>query len=84
METIVSEPSPQDYGDGMLEVIGFQSLMELSLSNLQRIIPNGPSGWRLYRSKGRFVLSFRHQLDGKQRIYFQVDGEYFTATRMRE
>eukprot|EP01055_Gregarina_sp_Pseudo9_P003756 Gregarina_sp_Pseudo_9__3755@NODE_38_length_5294_cov_16_753758_g35_i0_p1_GENE_NODE_38_length_5294_cov_16_753758_g35_i0NODE_38_length_5294_cov_16_753758_g35_i0_p1_ORF_typecomplete_len608_score95_38DAGK_acc/PF00609_19/5_8e22DAGK_cat/PF00781_24/1_5e15_NODE_38_length_5294_cov_16_753758_g35_i017403563 len=78
-------PSPvtQDFGDGRLEVVAFHSIAEIGASNirdgLEKVLPSSliPTGWRIYRGGGHFELRFRPDLDPSQRIYFQVDGEYY-------
>lgn len=79
----------QDFGDGRLEVVTFQSIIEIGASNirkgLEKIFPTSmiPTGWRIYRGGGQFELKFREDLDPKQRIYFQVDGEYYVGYKMK-
>lgn len=78
---------PQDFGDGKLEILSFQSLAELSLTNLQRFCPSNyysPSGWRLFQGDGPFKIPFRPNLSSRQRIYFQIDGEYFVTSRIEK
>eukprot|EP01057_Protomagalhaensia_wolfi_P002811 Protomagalhaensia_wolfi_Nauph_80__2810@NODE_291_length_2890_cov_83_890915_g214_i1_p2_GENE_NODE_291_length_2890_cov_83_890915_g214_i1NODE_291_length_2890_cov_83_890915_g214_i1_p2_ORF_typecomplete_len280_score36_94DAGK_acc/PF00609_19/6_3e12_NODE_291_length_2890_cov_83_890915_g214_i118582697 len=79
----------QDFGDGRLEVLTFQSITELGASNIHdslgKIFPAGllPSGWRIFRGGGFFELRFRKDLSPKERLYFQVDGEYYVGHQLK-
>eukprot|EP01054_Gregarina_sp_Poly1_P002133 Gregarina_sp_Poly_1__2132@NODE_1565_length_3834_cov_183_282453_g1032_i0_p2_GENE_NODE_1565_length_3834_cov_183_282453_g1032_i0NODE_1565_length_3834_cov_183_282453_g1032_i0_p2_ORF_typecomplete_len380_score52_94DAGK_acc/PF00609_19/1e22_NODE_1565_length_3834_cov_183_282453_g1032_i09022041 len=89
MRRALSPSVHQDFGDGRLEVVAFQSIVEIGASNirekLEKLLPRSmiPTGWRVYRGGGTFELRFREDIDATQRIYFQVDGEYYVAYRMK-
>lgn len=76
----------QEMGDGCVEIMTFRSLVELGLSNLQRLMPSdmAPSGWRIFQGPGEYTIHFKENLSGSCRIYFQIDGEYFIGTKIKQ
>eukprot|EP01053_Blabericola_migrator_P005992 Blabericola_migrator_1__5991@NODE_301_length_10180_cov_125_201226_g247_i0_p2_GENE_NODE_301_length_10180_cov_125_201226_g247_i0NODE_301_length_10180_cov_125_201226_g247_i0_p2_ORF_typecomplete_len666_score97_38DAGK_acc/PF00609_19/1_7e26DAGK_cat/PF00781_24/1_5e14NAD_kinase/PF01513_21/0_18_NODE_301_length_10180_cov_125_201226_g247_i0807410071 len=88
IEQCIDPLESQDFGDGRLEVVSFRSIVELGASNirnnLEKLVPASfiPTGWRIYRGGGSFELQFHNDLDPKQRIYFQVDGEYYIGYKL--
>ena len=72
--TVLPDFDDQNYGDGKIELIGFNRAINLVL---ERALPG--QGWRLGQVKGPFVLSFRQSLDKTRPLhnYMGIDGEYF-------
>eukprot|EP00923_Selenidium_pygospionis_P021141 GHVN01036415.1.p1 GENE.GHVN01036415.1~~GHVN01036415.1.p1 ORF type:complete len:232 (-),score=12.88 GHVN01036415.1:112-807(-) len=65
----------QVMGDGMLEFLGFASAASLGLE-----VAIKGNGRRVHQGSGPWKLNF-HPLGPKVKTYFQVDGEFFIATR---
>jgi len=81
----------QDFGDGRLEVVSYERSLSAAIdaANAKLLVPGRGCGERLASSSGPFVADFKPpdqakytSKDGK--VYFQVDGEFFVATRPQQ
>ncbi|CAD8047263.1 unnamed protein product [Paramecium sonneborni] len=61
---------PQDFGDGKIEFVGFNSM--IGMANERFIHGNAV---RIAQGEGPFLISFKKNVSP----YFQIDGEYFQA-----
>ncbi|KAH0474223.1 MAG: hypothetical protein KVP17_000717 [Porospora cf. gigantea B] len=66
----------QVVGDGCMEWVSFHSAVGLGSEKVVR-----GRGYRIDQGPGPYELEFYESLSEKQRIYFEVDGEFFVVTR---
>lgn len=66
----------QVMGDGALEWVVFTGITSLGLENV-----TGGLGKRVHAGPGVFTLDFNPKLKADERVYFQVDGEFYQMTQ---
>merc|ERR1712032_123720 len=78
----------QDFGDGKLELLSYGSGLSVSLDaiNSKARVPGRGGGKRIASDHGPFVAQFKKPEFAKYktkagRVYFQIDGEFFIATK---
>jgi diacylglycerol kinase (ATP) len=71
--------SPQDPGDGKLEILTYQSLPGLSMEQAKGTFMAG-NGCRISQERGPIDVKFKDDL-GTKRTYMQIDGEFFTLDK---
>eukprot|EP00922_Rhytidocystis_sp_ex-Travisia-forbesii_P051628 GHVS01076575.1.p1 GENE.GHVS01076575.1~~GHVS01076575.1.p1 ORF type:complete len:582 (-),score=169.80 GHVS01076575.1:203-1948(-) len=62
----------QDVGDGLVELVSFPSTAAIGLEFAFK-----GRGSRLFQGAGPFQIDFKDSLPASERVYFQVDGEFF-------
>lgn len=62
-------------GDGRLEWISFSGLSSLGTEQVFEAF-----GKRIHQGKGPFRLEFNQALKPSERVYFQIDGEFYQMT----
>ncbi|KAF8822274.1 diacylglycerol kinase accessory domain (presumed) domain-containing protein [Cardiosporidium cionae] len=66
---------PQKTGDGLLEFLSFSRVADLGLEFVFK-----GQGKRIHQGGGPYILRFR-DISPEQRVYFQVDGEFYRMTQ---
>jgi diacylglycerol kinase (ATP) len=72
----------QNFGDGKFEIISMPSLFSFARSHLPLLGIN--AGLRIGQTGEDFKILFKEDLDIKQRVYMQIDGEFFQLNRPAE
>ncbi|KAF4704226.1 hypothetical protein FOZ62_028833, partial [Perkinsus olseni] len=72
--------SSQDMGDGMIELVSYNSLMGIGMEQ-SHVYPLAGNGHRVHQGHGPIEMDFKSDLSKDTRIYFQIDGEFYTCRR---
>lgn len=68
--------APQLMGDGKIEWVSFSGVTSIGAEQIME-----GHGRRIHQGKGPFEIEFNPDLDPDERVYFQIDGEYYQMTR---
>eukprot|EP01054_Gregarina_sp_Poly1_P004906 Gregarina_sp_Poly_1__4905@NODE_2601_length_1933_cov_142_215970_g1575_i1_p1_GENE_NODE_2601_length_1933_cov_142_215970_g1575_i1NODE_2601_length_1933_cov_142_215970_g1575_i1_p1_ORF_typecomplete_len197_score28_46DAGK_acc/PF00609_19/2e17_NODE_2601_length_1933_cov_142_215970_g1575_i14841074 len=68
--------APQIMGDGKIEWVSFSGVTSMGAEQLME-----GHGRRVHQGAGPFEVQFHPDLEPEERVYFQIDGEYYQMTR---
>eukprot|EP00826_Nyctotherus_ovalis_P057562 TRINITY_DN7879_c0_g1_i5.p1 TRINITY_DN7879_c0_g1~~TRINITY_DN7879_c0_g1_i5.p1 ORF type:complete len:175 (-),score=56.27 TRINITY_DN7879_c0_g1_i5:733-1257(-) len=73
------EFQPESYGDGLIEVFSFSSMLKLSM---ETVISGNAS--RLAQDSGPFRIVFQESVEKNIVTYINIDGEYYRLNKPKE